>query len=76
VFLDLRFLLEFLLRWMGQPATDSERARRGPAAGPGRIVSPGDGSPLSLTPLNRDHEVSDFDLNRHKPLHRNPDSWA
>jgi hypothetical protein len=76
VFLDLRFLLAILLRWMGRPATDSERARRGPVAVPGRIVSPGDGVPLSLTLLDRDHEASDFDLNRNEPLHRNADSWA
>ena len=68
MFLDLRFLLEILLRWMGRPVTDSAHARRRPAAVAGRIAFPDEGSPLSLTPLNRDHETLNLDLSRHEPL--------
>ncbi len=57
MFLDLRFLLEILLRWLGPPATAAERGRRAPAAGPGRTLHPGDRSSLSLPRRNRDHEA-------------------
>jgi len=57
MFLDLRFLLEILLRWMGRPATAAERDRRARAAGPGSTLHPGDGSSLPLPRRNRDHEA-------------------
>ena len=74
--LDLRFLLAILLRWMGRPATDSKRPRRGPAAMPGRIDCPENGSSLSLGIREKDHGASDFDLSRNELSHWETNSWA
>ena len=76
VLLDLRFLLAILLRWMGRPATDSKRPRRGPAAMPGRIDCPENGSPLSLGMREKDDGASGFDLNRKELSHWKTNSWA
>ena len=69
VLLGLRFLLAILLRWMGRPATDSKRPRRGPAVMLGRIGCPENGSSLLLRMREKDHGASDFDLNRNELSH-------